>query len=91
MIAAIFIFGGILISSIIFTYLVLSLVISKSIHHDPTMDVVIQTNIALVSVSTADFLGDVLSILSGKVLLFLSNIPSQALNLLLLEWCWCLQ
>lgn len=82
MIAAIFIFGGILISSIIFTYLVLSLVISKSIHHDPTMDVVIQTNIALVSVSTADFLGDVLSILSGKVLLFLSNIPSQALNLL---------
>ena len=82
MIAAIFIFGGILISSIIFTYLVLSLVISKSIHHDPTMDVVIQTNIALVSISTADFLGDVLSILSGKVLLFLSSVPSQALNLL---------
>jgi len=82
MITAIFLFVGLLVCAVIFTYIVISLINSSTKGTNPTMDALLQTNIALVSTSTADFAADLLSIVTGKSMLFVSGLPSQTLNLI---------
>ena len=81
MIIALFIFVGILMFSLIFAFIVSSVLNSDKIHTEPAMDAVIQTNLALMSTSTIDLVGDIFSISVGKSMVFISGLPSQALNL----------
>lgn len=81
MILALFIFVGLMMGSMIFTYIVSSVLDSDKIYTEPAMDAVIQTNLALLTSSTIDLTGDIASILIGKTMVFLSNLPGQALNI----------
>ena len=81
MILALFIFVGLMMGSMIFTYIVSSVLDSDKIYTEPAMDAVIQTNLALLTSSTIDLTGDIASILVGKTMVFLSNLPGQALNI----------
>lgn len=81
MIIALFIFVGLLMASLIFTYIVNSALDSDKIYTEPAMDAVIQTNLALISVSTVDLVGDIISILAAQTMVFISGLPTQALNL----------
>ncbi len=81
MILALFIFVGLMMGSMIFTYIVSSVLDSDKIYTEPAMDAVIQTNLALLTSSTIDLTGDIASIVVGKTMLFLSNLPGQALNI----------
>ena len=81
MIIALFIFVGILMLSLIFAYIISSVLNSDKIHTEPVMDAVIQTNLALMTTSTIDVVGDIFSISVGKAMVFVSGLPSQSLNL----------
>ena len=81
MIIALFLFVGLLMVSAVFTYLVVSLLDADKIHTEPAMDALIQTNLALMVTSTVDLVGDIFSIAVGRAFVFISGLPSQALNL----------
>lgn len=81
MIIALFIFVGVLMASLIFTYIVSSALDSDKIYTEPAMDAVIQTNLALISISTIDLVGDIISIITAQTMVFISGLPSQVLNL----------
>ena len=71
MIIALFIFIGILMLSLIFAYTISSVLNSDKIHSEPAMDAIIQTNLALMTTSTIDLIGDIVSIAIGKTMVFL--------------------
>lgn len=81
MIVALFIFIGILLASLVFAHILSSILDADKIHSEPAMDVIIQTNIALITTSSVDLVGDIVSIVVGKTMLFISGLPGQALNL----------
>jgi len=81
MIIALFIFVGVLMLSLVFAYIISSVLNSDKIHSEPAMDAVIQTNLALMTTATVDLVGDIVSITIGKTMVFVSGLPGQALNL----------
>ena len=82
MIVALFLFIGLLFTSLVVTYILSSVLESDKLNGEPALDAIIQTNIALMVTSTVDLFGDITSIVVGKSLVFFSGIPSQALNLI---------
>lgn len=82
MIVALFLFIGLLLISLIITYILSSVLESDKLNGEPALDAIIQTNIALMTTSTVDFIGDISSIVLGKSLVFVSGLPSQFLNLI---------
>lgn len=81
MIIALFLFVGLLMLSLVFTYLVASMLDADKIHTEPAMDALIQTNVALMVTSTVDLVGDIFSVAVGQAFVFISGLPSQALNI----------
>jgi len=81
MILALFIFVGLLMASLVLTYIVSSVLDNDKIYTEPAMDAVIQTNLALMLTATVDLFGDISSIIIGKTMVFVSGLPSQTLNL----------
>ena len=81
MIITLFIFSFIILGSLLFTFLVSSLLRSDKETSNPAMEGIIQTNMALISTSTIDLIGEISAIITGKTLIFVSGLPSQSLNL----------
>lgn len=81
MILALLFFTLLLIVSVIFTYMLSSLLDGDKIHSDPAIEAIIQTNLSLMLISTTDFVTDVISLTLGKSMLFISGLPSQSLNI----------
>lgn len=81
MIITLFIFSFIILGSLLFTFLVSSLLRSDKETSNPAMEAIIQTNMALISTSTIDLIGEISAIITGKTLIFVSGLPSQSLNL----------
>ncbi len=81
MIITLFIFSFIILGSLLFTFIVSSLLRSDKETSNPAMEGIIQTNMALITTSTIDLIGEISAIITGKTLIFISGIPSQSLNL----------
>jgi hypothetical protein len=81
MIVALFLFIGLLFASLVVTYILSSVLESDKLNGEPALDAIIQTNIALMLTATVDLFGDITSIVLGKSMVFVSGLPSQALNL----------
>jgi len=81
MLISLFILFGIILASLLFAFLLSSVLQSDKEESDTSMDAIIQTNMALIVTSTVDLTSEILTIVTGKTLLFFSGIPGQTLNL----------
>ena len=81
MIISIFILFAIILASLIFAFLLSSVLHSDKEELDTSMDAIIQTNIALIVTSTIDLGSEITTIVTSKTLLFVSGLPGQSLNL----------
>ena len=81
MIISLFILFAIILASLIFAFLLSSVLHSDKEELDTSMDAIIQTNMALIVSSTVDLGSEIISIVTGKTLVFFSGIPGQTLNL----------
>lgn len=81
MIISLFILFGIILASLLFAFLLSSVLQSDKEESDTSMDAIIQTNMALIVTSTVDLGSEIVSIVTGKTLVFFSGLPGQTLNL----------
>lgn len=81
MLISLFILFGIILASLLFAFLLSSVLQSDKEESDTSMDAIIQTNMALIVTSTVDLGSEILTIVTGKTLVFFSGIPGQTLNL----------
>ena len=81
MILALLIFILLLMASLIFTYMLSSVLDGDKIHNDPAIEAVVQTNLSLMLLSTIDLATDVFALVTGKIMVFVSGLPAQALNI----------
>ena len=81
MIVSLFLFLGILMLSMVFTFFLHSALSSEKLESNPAMEALVQTNLALMTTSTIDLISSIVSDLVGKSILFVSTLPSQSLNI----------
>ena len=81
MILSLILFLGILMLSMVFTFFLHSALSSEKLESNPAMEAIVQTNLALMTTSTIDLVSSIVSDIIGKSILFISTIPSQALNI----------
>lgn len=81
MLISLFILFAIILASLIFAFLLASVLHSDKEELDTSMDAIIQTNMALIVTSTIDLFSEITNIVSSKTLLFVSGLPGQSLNL----------